>query len=301
MRRVIILRLGLATLAFTPLLAACNGEPEPDAYGNFEATEVVVSAETSGQIQQFTPIEGMRLEPGAVVALVDTTQLALEREQLAAQHEAAGARRTEVGEQLQVLEVQHEIARRTYERTQRLHAQQAATSSQLDQAEREYRALGAQIQAMRAQRRSVGLDATSAEAQVARIRDRIGRSSVANPQAGTVLTVYVRVGEVVQAGQPLYKIADLDTLELRAYLTGSQLSSVRLGQQLQVRVDGGGGELLTIPGTVSWVSSTAEFTPTPIQTRDERADLVYAVKVRVPNRDGVLKIGMPGDITLAGS
>jgi HlyD family secretion protein len=243
----------------------------------------------------------MRLERGAVVALIDTTQLALERAQLAAQHQAAGARRTEVGEQLRVLEVQHEIARRTYERTQRLHSQQAATASQLDQAEREYRALGAQIEAMRAQRRSVGLDAASAEAQVARIRDQIGRSSVANPQQGTVLTVYARAGEVVQPGQPLYKIADLDTLELRAYLTGSQLTSVRLGQRLPVRVDGGAGELVTMSGTVSWVSSTAEFTPTPIQTRDERADLVYAVKIRVPNRDGVLKIGMPGDITLAGS
>jgi HlyD family secretion protein len=300
MRRVILLRPSHLALA-SALLLACNGEPEPDAYGNFEATEVVVSAQTSGQIERFTPVEGMRLERGAVVALIDTTQLALERAQLAAQHQAAGARRTEVGEQLRVLEVQHEIARRTYERTQRLHSQQAATASQLDQAEREYRALGAQIEAMRAQRRSVGLDAASAEAQVARIRDQIGRSSVANPQQGTVLTVYARAGEVVQPGQPLYKIADLDTLELRAYLTGSQLTSVRLGQRLPVRVDGGAGELVTMSGTVSWVSSTAEFTPTPIQTRDERADLVYAVKIRVPNRDGVLKIGMPGDITLAGS
>lgn len=301
MGRVVILTPRQAAVASALLLAACNGESAPDAYGNFEATEVVVSAQTSGQVEQFTPVEGMRLERGAVVALIDTTQLALERVQLAAQREAAGARRTEVGEQLQVLRVEREIARRTYERTQRLHAQQAATASQLDQAEREYRALGAQIQAMRAQRRSVGLDAASAEAQVARIRDRIGRSSVANPQAGTVLTVYARVGEVVQSGQPLYKIADLDTLELRAYLTGSQLTSVRLGQRLPVRVDGGNGDLLTVPGTVSWVSATAEFTPTPIQTRDERADLVYAVKIRVPNKNGLLKIGMPGDITLAGS
>jgi HlyD family secretion protein len=116
-----------------------------------------------------------------------------------------------------------------------------------------------------------------------------------------VLAIYARAGEVVRAGQPLYKIADLDTLELRAYVTGSQLTSLRLGRQVQVRVDQGNGELLMLPGTVSWVSSTAEFTPTPIQTRDERADLVYAVKIRVPNRDGVLKIGMPADLTLAES
>jgi HlyD family secretion protein len=279
------------------LLAACGGGPEPDAYGNFEAIEVVVSAQTSGQIHQFTPLEGMRLERGTIVALIDTTQLVLERRQLAAQRAAAGARRTEAGGQLKMLEVQHEIARRSYERTLRLHDQQAATAQQLDQAEREYRGLGAQIDAMQAQQRSVELEAASSEARVEQIRDRLVKSRVANPEAGTVLAIYARAGEVVQAGQPLYKIADLDTLDLRAYVTGSQLAAVRLGQQVQVRVDRG-NDLLTLPGTVTWVSSTAEFTPTPIQTRDERADLVYAVKIRVANREGVLKIGMPGDITL---
>ena len=279
------------------LLAACGGGPEPDAYGNFEAIEVVVSAQTSGQIHQFTPLEGMRLERGTIVALIDTTQLVLERRQLAAQRAAAGARRTEAGGQLKMLEVQHEIARRSYERTLRLHDQQAATAQQLDQAEREYRGLGAQIDAMQAQQRSVELEAASTEARVEQIRDQLVKSRVANPEAGTVLAIYARAGEVVQAGQPLYKIADLDTLDLRAYVTGSQLAAVRLGQQVQVRVDRG-NDLLTLPGTVTWVSSTAEFTPTPIQTRDERADLVYAVKIRVANREGVLKIGMPGDITL---
>jgi HlyD family secretion protein len=279
------------------LLSACGGGPEPDAYGNFAAIEVVISAQTSGQIHRFTPVEGIRLERGAVVALIDTTQLALERRQLAAQRAAAGARRIEVGEQLKVLEVQHEIARRGYERTRRLHDQQAATARQLDEAEREYRGLAAQIEAVRAQRLSIGLEAASTEARVEQIRDRLAKSSVANPVAGTVLATYARAGEVVQAGQPLYKIADLDTLVLRAYVTGSQLSAVRLGQQVQVRVDRGNG-LMAVPGTVTWVSPTAEFTPTPIQTRDERADLVYAVKIRIANREGVLKIGMPGDVTL---
>lgn len=282
------------------LVAACNGDDEPDAYGNFEATEVVVAAQTSGQIQRFTPVEGMHLERGAVVAVVDTTQLALEREQLVAQRRATSARGTEVGEQLEVLEVQRDIARRAYGRTRRLHAEQAATAQQLDQAERDYRTLGAQMEALRAQRRSVGLDVTSSEARVAQIGERIAKSSVVNPQAGTVLTTYAREGEVVQPGQPLYKIADLDTLVLRAFVTGAQLSAIRLGQSVQVRVDGDDG-LATIPGTITWISSSAEFTPTPVQTRDERADLVYAVKVRVPNRDGRLKIGMPGDVTIAAS
>jgi HlyD family secretion protein len=241
----------------------------------------------------------MLLERGAVVALIDTTQLALEARQLAAQRAATGARGTEVGEQLRVLQVQHAIARRAYERTRRLHAQQAATAAQLDQAERDFRALGAQIEAMRAQRQTAGLDGAAAEARVAQVRDRIARSSVANPEAGTVLATYARAGEVVQPGQPLYRIAALDTLDFRAYLTGSQLGAVRLGQTVGVSVDRG-DELLTVPGTVSWISAAAEFTPTPIQTRDERADLVYAVKVRVANPAGVLRIGMPGDLTLSG-
>jgi len=287
----------VAAVAAVAALASCRGEPEPDAYGNFEATEVVVSAQTGGQVEQFTPVEGMRLERGVVVAVIDTTQLALEREQLSAQRAATGARRTEVAEQLRVLAVQHEIARRAYERTRRLHAEQAATAQQLDQTERDYRTLGAQIAALRAQGRSVALDVASSEARVAQIRDRIARSRVENPQAGTVLTTYARAGEVVQPGQPLYKIADLDTLVLRAYVTGGQLSSLRLGQRVQVRVDAGAGSLRTLPGTVTWVSPTAEFTPTPVQTRDERADLVYAVRVRVPNPDGALKIGMPADVT----
>jgi HlyD family secretion protein len=118
-----------------------------------------------------------------------------------------------------------------------------------------------------------------------------------NPSAGSVLVVYARAGEVVQPGQPLYKIAGLDTLDLRAYITGDQLASVRLGQQVTVHVDRGNGDLASIPGTVTWISPTAEFTPTPVQTRDERTDLVYAVKIRVANPDGALKIGMPADVT----
>lgn len=287
--------LGAAILA-----AACAGDPEPDAYGNFEATEVVVSAQTTGQVLSFTPVEGMQLERGAVVALIDTAQLALEREQLSAQRAATGARVTEVGEQLRVLEVQREVAQRQFERIRRLHAERAATAAQLDQAEREFRSLGAQIAAMRAQRRSIGLDAATADARIAQVLDRIGKSSVANPEAGTVLATYVHAGEVVQAGRPLYRIAGLDTLVLRAYITAAQLTAVRLGQAVEVRVDGGDG-LQTRPGTVSWISASAEFTPTPIQTRDDRGDLVYAVKIRVPNPDGALKIGMPADVTLPGT
>lgn len=282
------------------LIVACGGDDDPDAFGNFEATEVVVSPQASGQLLWFTPTEGATLPAGVIVGVVDTMQLALERDQVIAQREATGARAAEVNRQIGVLVVQREIAQRTYDRTRRLFAEQAATAQQLDQAERDYRVLGAQIEAARAQQQSVAKEVAASDARVDQIRDRIAKSRITNPQGGTVLTTYAKAGEVVQVGQPLYKIAQLDTLILRAYVTEAQLTSVRIGGPVQVRVDRG-GELMTVPGVVNWVSSKAEFTPTPVQTRDERADLVYAIKVQVPNRTGALKIGMPADVQLAGA
>ena len=288
----------LPLILIAPLLAGCNRDRQPDAYGTFEANEVVVSAEVSGQLLTFTPTEGTTLARGTVVALVDTAQLALEREQVEAQREATGARAAEVTRQISVLEIQREIARRAYERTRRLFEKKAATAQQLDQAERDYRVYGAQINAAIAQRQSVSKEVTSGEARVAQIEERLGKSRIINPEPGTVLATFVRAGEVIQPGQPLYRIANLDSLTLRAYVTEEQLHAIKLGQQVQVNVDGGDGKLIPLPGKVQWISAKAEFTPTPVQTRDERADLVYAVKVSVPNRGGILKIGMPADIDL---
>ena len=285
---------------FLPLvvIAACRAEKAPDAYGNFEANEVTVSAQTAGQLLTFVPTEGVHVDRGAVVGLVDTTQLSLERLQIIAQRQATASRGAEVTDQITVLEVQRDVARRTYERTRRLFDQKAATAQQLDQAERDYKTLVAQIDAARAQRTTVGRDVAATEARVAQIRDRIGKSRVINPEPGTVLATYVRAGEMVQAGQPLYKVANLDTLTLRAYVVESQLSSVKLGATVQVHVDQGNGQTIAMPGKVSWIASKAEFTPTPIQTRDERTGLSYAIKVLVPNQRGALKIGMPADVDL---
>ena len=285
---------GLALLT----VAACRRGTTPDAYGNFEADEVAVSAQASGQLTLFTPAEGSALRIGEVVAVVDTIQLALERAQLVAQQQATAARVAEAGKQVQVFQTQLALARRNYERMQRLFEQRAATAQQRDQAERDYRTLVAQVEAAKAQQQSISRDASSSSARVAQIADQIAKSKVTNPVAGTVLSTYVKAGEVVQSGQPLYKIADVDTLILRAYVTERQLSSVRLGQRVMVSVDQGAGRLLTLPGTVRWISTKAEFTPTPVQTRDERADLVYAVKIYVANPRGALKIGMPADLSL---
>jgi HlyD family secretion protein len=285
-------------ISIIALVTACDRDPNPDAYGTFEANEVVVASETTGQLLTFTPVEGVQLTKGAIVAIVDTSQLALERAQIVAQREAVGSRATEATRQIGVLEIQRTIARRTYERTQRLFNQKAATAQQLDQAERDYRVLGAQIEAARAQQQSVVRDVSSSTARVAQIQDRIGKSRIENPERGTVLTTFVRTGEIVQPGQPLYRIANLDTLTLRAYVSETQLHSVRLGQQVQVNIDSGEKSRIAVPGTISWISAKAEFTPTPVQTRDERADLVYGVKILVPNQRGLLKIGMPADVSL---
>jgi HlyD family secretion protein len=316
-----------AILMLTVLAAGCARAPEPDAYGNVEATEVVVSAEGSGQLISFTVEEGNKLAADATVGEIDRTQLELQRTEASAQRSATAARVAEVQQQMEALVAQreaavaqraalvaqHEIAKRAYERISRLYAQQAATAPQLDQAERDLRTLGEQvksqdrqiaaqsqqIEAARAQQVTVRRQVDAADAQIEQIGDRIRKTAVVNPVAGTVLATYAKAGEFVQQGQPLYKIADLDAVEVRAYVDETQLASVRLGQGVQVTVDTGKDERKSLPGTVSWVSSEAEFTPTPIQTREERAELVYAIKIRVANQDGVLKIGMPADVNFS--
>lgn len=288
----------VAALALGVGAPACQQAEGPDAYGNFEAVEVVVAAQLAGPVTQFTVREGATLGRGAIAAILDTTALVLERQQLAAQRAAVSGRRAELEEQLRVLGVQREVAQRVFDRTRRLHEQQAATTQQLDQADRDLRTLTAQLDAVRASQRSVGLDAGAVEARVLQARDRVSRATVVNPIAGTVLATYTREGEVVGVGQPLYKIASLDTLELRAWISGSQLAQVTLGQSVRVTIDRGPGTLQSLPGTVTWIASQGEFTPTPVQTRDERTGLVYAIKVRVANPEGILKIGMPADVSL---
>jgi HlyD family secretion protein len=279
-------------------LTACNGDVAPDAYGNFEADDIVVSAQVAGPLVRFDAREGQTLAADAVVAVVDTVPLTIERRQLDAQRGVLVSRRRELAAQRASVEAQLGIADRSLARTQRLRDGEAATATQMDFAERDVTVLRAQREALQAGDASLTAELASLDARIAGIADRIARAEVRSPIAGTVLTTYARVGETAQPGQALFAIADLGTLTLRAYVTGDQLTAFRLGQRVTVRVTAG-DSLLTLPGEISWVSARAEFTPTPIQTRDERADLVYAVKIRVTDPQGRLKIGMPGDVTLA--
>lgn len=282
------------------LFAAC-GVDEPDAYGNFEAEEVRVSAEVAGQLLRFDASEGEQLPGGAVVGQIDTVALALQRQELISQREAAQTRTTESEAQIGVVRAQLATAQDEYERTLRLFRQDAATAQQLNQREGEVRVLRERIRAAQAQTAGTRRETGGAEARIEQLGEQIGKARIVNPIAGTVLTTYAEAGEFVQPGQPLYTIADLNVLILRAYVSGAQLPSLRIGSEVRVQVDAGGGELMTLPGRVTWIASQAQFTPTPIQTRDERADQVYAVKIRVPNGDGTLKIGMPGEVVFGDS
>ena len=313
----------LVMAAIVPL-AGCSRETKPDAYGNVEATEITVAAEAAGVVQAMSAVEGQRLAKDAIAATIEVSQLTLEQQQLDTQQGAARARAREAGEQVDVarqqqaaetaqrdvITAQRVIAARAYERTKRLFDQQAATAQQLDQAERDLRTLDEQIQVqtrrMAAQREAVQAaqaraataqeDIRSASARIAQLGGRIEDTQVRNPIDGTVLTTYVRAGELVQPGQRLYTIADLGTVDVRAYIDETQLALVNTGQSVQVTYDAG-AKRTTLPGVITWIASRAEFTPTPIQTREERTGLAYAVKVRVRNEGGVLKIGMPVDVT----
>ena len=278
------------------LAAACKKDVQPDAYGNVEATEVVVGAEATGRIEALNVREGDRLAAGAVVGTIETTRLGLQKGEISAQRDVSASRIQEIAKQIDVLDVQRQIAKRAYERVQRLFEKQAATAPQLDQAERDYRVLSEQIAAARAQQESIRRDMNVADTRIAQVDDQVSNGTIVNPIDGTVLATYAKTGEVTQNGAPLYRIADLRSVEVRAYVTETQLASVRVGDAARVTVDTSDKQRTTVNGTVTWVSSDAEFTPTPIQTREERADLVYAVKIRVANANGLLKIGMPVDI-----
>jgi len=291
----------MTSIAFSFLtalaLASCSNE-DADAYGNFEATEVTVAAEVGGRLLRFGLEEGDRLAKDSVVGLVDTIPLVLERQALAARRAAAAARARETDANIGALEVQRRIADRELARTERLLKQAAATAQQGDRAEHDARVVLEQLAGARAARASARQEVAALDAQLASIDDRLARSRITSPLTGTVLARYVEPGEFVQAGQPLFKLASLDSLTFRAYVGNAQLTQLRLGQQVEVGVDRG-DSIATFPGRVTWIASAAEFTPTPIQTREERADQVYAVKIAVANPDGRLRIGMPGELTIA--
>lgn len=287
----------VALFALLPL-AGCGDRDAPDAQGNFEAREITVSAEVGGRLLRFSAHEGSRPDAGEPVAVVDTTTLTLQRRELVSQRRAATARVEEVRRQIEVLRSQLQTAREEHERNLRLLDADAATPRQVNLSQGEVRTLERRLDAARAQSDAVRDEIGAIEARLAQVAQRIDDATVTNPVSGVVLEAYADEGEYVGAGQPLYDIASLDTLQLRAYVTGDQLSQIRLGREVTVRYDVGVDQRATRPGVITRIAAEAEFTPTRVQTPEERVGFVYAVEIAVPNADEALKIGMPGEVIL---
>ena len=282
------------------LLTSCQpDEPRFDASGNFETTEYVVAAKAQGQLLRLAVTEGDELAAGRPVGLIDTVQLYLRKRQLQANQQAVRQQTPNVASQLGALEQQVANLQRERKRVVNLVQADAVPAKQLDDIDYQIAVAREQVAA---QRSALGTQASGTRAQVEPLRvqveqinDQLRNSRVVNPVAGTVLTVYAEPSEVVNYGQPLYKIGDTKTLILRAYVAGDQLTRVRLRQPVKVLVDAPGGKRREYPGRVQWIASKAEFTPKVIQTKEDRVNLVYALKIAVPN-DGSLKIGMPADV-----
>ncbi len=304
----------LAVIALISFLLACKSNgPTADAYGNFEADDLIVSAEANGLLLDFSVEEGQALSAGTQVGRVDSIQLVLKKEQLQAAVKAISAKSPAISAQLAVFEKQLDAQRqqlatlqREKDRVQNLLKADAATAKQLDDLDAQI----AQVQrqtavvleqqsasdaALSVQKTGLLAEILPLQKQIEQVEDQIRKCRIVNPIDGVVLNTYAEAGELAAYGKPLYKIAKLNPIILRAYIGGNQLSALTLGQTVQVGTDAPDGSLRYRPGQVAWISDKAEFTPKIIQTKDERVQLVYAVKIRVPN-DGSLKIGMPAEV-----
>ncbi|MBC9932166.1 HlyD family secretion protein [Chitinophaga qingshengii] len=298
------------------MTSACgDGKPAYDASGNFEADEVIVSAQQNGEILSFPVNEGDKLNAGQVVGQIDVTIPALQQQQVQASIRALHDKTNNpqpqallVERQLLVQEAQLQQLYRERKRTENLVKSDAATQKQLDDMNAQVDQLEKQLNVTRQQRnlynaniatqnRSILAEQGPLEKSMAQYAEQVRKGQVVNPVTGVVLSRYALRGEMASVGKPLYKIADIDTLYLKAYVTGVTLPKIKLGQTVAVRIDQGNKGYKTYSGVLTWISDKSEFTPKTIQTKNERANLVYAIKVRVKN-DGYLKIGMYGEMLI---
>ena len=285
------------------MMAACGGnEKAYDATGTFEATETTVYAEQSGALLTFSVNEGDHIEAGKEVGLIDTTQTWLKIRQLDATKEVYQSQKPDMERQIAATRQQLSKAQQDEQRYRELVADGAAPSKMLDDASSQVKVLqkqlDAQISSLSTSTRSLDKQTVAANVQIEQLRDMLRKCHIMTPTKGTVLEKYVERGEFVAIGKPLFKIADTEQMFMRAYVTSSQLQNIKIGQQVKVFADYGNGQKKAYDGTVSWISSRSEFTPKTILTDDERADLVYAVKVAIKN-DGYVKIGMYGEVVLS--
>ena len=288
---------GILTLFF---FSSCKEkEKEYDATGTFEATETTVFAEQSGALLAFSVNEGENIEANMEVGLIDTTQTWLKIQQLHATKEVYRSQKPDMERQIAATRQQLVKARQDEQRYRELVADGAAPSKMLDDASSQVkvlqRQLDAQISSLSTSSRALDKQTAAAEVQVSQLRDQLRKCHIITPTKGTVLEKYVERGEFVSIGKPLFKMADTENMYMRAYVTSAQLQNIKIGQQVKVFADYGNNQRKEYQGTISWISSRSEFTPKTILTDDERADLVYAIKVAIKN-DGFVKIGMYGQV-----
>ena len=285
----------IALLVLAMFIISCNKNNEKaDAYGNFETTEITVSSESNGKIEFLNLEEGDVVEKGKTVGLIDTLQLYYTKMQLIASQKTVSSKSGNVLSQKQVLQEQLKTAKIEQTRIKNMFSENAATKRQVDEINGKVKVIEEQIKGVGTQNAPIKNEANSFSVQIEKINDQIKKCNLVNPIKGTVLTKYAEPNEVTTFGKPLYKIANLEEMNLRVYISETQLSSIKIGQQVKVKIDDF-EQTKEYTGKIIWISSQAEFTPKIIQTKEERANLVYAVKIRVKN-DGSLKIGMPAEI-----
>lgn len=294
-------RIVLLVSAFVTVLSSCHSGEDFDATGTFEATEVIVSAEANGKLFYMDAEEGTVLDEGQEVGLVDTVQLYLRKLQLEASRKSVQNQKPDIQKQIAATKEQIATAQRERNRVERLLKSDAANRKQLDDWDAQlailHRQLDAQVSSLQNNTASLDEQSSSVAIQVAQVEDQLRKCHIVSPIKGTVLAKYTEPGELVATGKPLFKIADMENIFLRAYITSTQLVFVRLGDRVTVWADFGDGECRQYEGKVTWIADEAEFTPKTILTDDERANQVYAVKIAVRN-DGLIKLGMYGKVKL---
>lgn len=284
----------LILIASLSLVSCRSKTDQADAFGNFEATEVIVSSETNGRIIQFDRSEGTQIEKGSLIALIDTTILNLQKAEILAGMQSVRSRITSINAQNDIINQQIENININIERIGKMLKDDAATQKQMDDLTGQVAVLQKQISANNTQKVSIGSELAVLESKKAIVKEQIARSSVESPLTGTIIEKYSEPGEITAAGKPLVKIADLSVIRLKVYVSGAQLGNIKTGQNCQIRIDDGVKGFRSFTGTISYISDKAEFTPKIIQTKEERVLLVYAVKIDAKN-DGSMKSGMPGE------
>jgi len=288
--------IGLVALTIS---SCSNSNEKADGYGNFEATEITISAENSGKLMQFNVNEGDVLKKETFLGYIDTIPLSLKREQLLVSKAVIISKSKGVLSQIDVLNAKLKTANINKTRTQNLLKDSAGTQKQLDDVLGEMDVIKQQIRSVEIQNAPVVNELKSIDVQLQQLDDQIQKNKLINPVNGTVLAKYAEANEITSFGKPLYKIADLSSMELRVYISETQLSNVKIGQEVTVKIDDS-NDMKSYKGTIYWLASEAEFTPKIIQTKEERVALVYAVKIKVAN-DGSLKIGMPAEMWINNS